>query len=235
VEPSQPVDPIADESPVIPQARRGGGGRPEPEHEFGPLIPANPDPPGDAAGAQAPPVAPPVAPPQAPDPPQGSSAAVPPPAPLPSVWNARSITLIVAGVLMALCVGGMGTAYFAYQRAVEPDRANPGVVVTRYVEAAFNTRSTTEAKRYTCSDPASIAESRSLLAEIEGREREHNVRIDVAIGDLDTRTTGSTSTVATQLRLKTVVNGRFQEQIQYWEYSLRNRSGWRVCGAHRVG
>ena len=142
--------------------------------------------------------------------------------------------IIVMGLMMVLCVAGIGTGYFAYQRAAEPDRANPGVVVSRYVEATFNTRSDTEAKRYTCSSPAAITESGDLLDEIKGKERTFNVKIDVKIGDLETSTSGSNSTVAAQLRLWTVVNDLVQEQIQHWEFSLRNRSGWRVCGAHRV-
>lgn len=153
---------------------------------------------------------------------------------LPSVWNARSILLVVLAVFMAVCSAGVIVGYRLYDKAAEPDRSSPGVVVREYVNAAFNERDKRTIRRFTCGDPATVQGANAAVGEITAKERAHDTRITVTAENIESQDEGRTSNVTARLRLNAVVNGQSQEQIQQWEFSLKDRSGWRVCDARRV-
>ena len=137
--------------------------------------------------------------------------------------------IIVMGLMMVLCVAGIGTGYFAYQRAAEPDRANPGVVVSRYVEATFNSRSDTEAKRYTCRSPK-LSEVHAMVDDLRQRERTYSTTFQVSPANFVQEVHGKAATITVDLEVRTATSSSRRP----WQFSLVDQSGWRVCAARRI-
>lgn len=154
----------------------------------------------------------------------------------PSVWNRRSILLIAMAVIMALCSGAFGTGYVLYNRAAQPDRSSPSVVVTRYLEAALEQRNDDAAKGYTCADAGGFSDVMALLAEVKSQERRFGVRVTIRWDGFGVKSNGTDATVTATLRIQVPeASGAISESLQQWSFSLVKQSGWRVCAAHRVG
>jgi hypothetical protein len=144
----------------------------------------------------------------------------------------RLIAIVLASVLgglTVLCIGGLGTAFFVYRAASEPDRKTPAVVVEQFVEAMFNDRDSSRSHLFTCRD-SDLGELNQVLSDLRAREAQFNTRFTVQTADVDVREGGGSATVDTDLQLSTSVS----RSTQRWRFSLKNQSGWRVCGAHRV-
>ena len=145
------------------------------------------------------------------------------------------VLLLVFGIVSAVCLGVLGFGYLAYDRATQPDRTTPGVVVRQFVEASLNERNVGRAKLFTCDGSDGPAEIRQLLADIEGKEKNFEVHVSVASEEIDAHVGGNKATVTEKLKLSVSSGGAFQEQIQQWKFDLAQHSGWRVCDAHRIG
>jgi hypothetical protein len=146
----------------------------------------------------------------------------------------RTVIFAVLGATAFLCLGGLGTAYVAYDKATEPNRTSPAAVVDNYLQATFNARSDAQARLYTCKDPKALTDSQAQVADVQDLERRHGARIAVSWDGPIARTSGSVSSVEVTLRLNVVVGGKPQEELQRWQFSLINQGGWRVCDAHHV-
>lgn len=220
VEPLQPVDPSAQQNPAvprqpaIPQARRA-----EESIQSNALV-AKPADVTDLEEAVA----------------EASvSGEIIPQRELPSVWNARSIMLIVLAVVLALCSAGAITAYTVYNKIAEPDRSTPTITVRKYLQATFDARDQMSARRYTCSEPENIEAVMSLLKDVQDREQRFDLRITIAWEDVRETVNGDHATVTATLKLQVPeVGAHISESLQKWQFSLEDKSGWRVCGATRL-
>jgi hypothetical protein len=146
----------------------------------------------------------------------------------------RLVLLVLAGVLGVGCVGGLGAGYLLYDKATQPDRSTPTAVVRQYVEATFNDRDESRSRLFTCRSPRDIAEIQDLIASLEAKERQYGFTASVGLANTSTRINGKIATVALDLKVNARVEGANQRDIQRWEFRLEDRSGWRVCDAHRI-
>ncbi len=163
------------------------------------------------------------------EPPPASGAGEPEPA---ARRRDRLIAIVLASVfggLTVLCIGGLGTAFFVYRAASEPDRKTPAVVVEQFVEAMFNDRDSSRSHLFTCRD-SDLGELDQALSDLRAREAQFNTRFTIQTADLNVQESGGSATVDSDLQVSTSVS----RSTQRWRFSLKNQSGWRVCGAHRV-
>lgn len=228
MEPPQPVDPTTDQTSSIPQARRSAEENPVPVPRDSDPTPMAP-PPRTGARAQSP------GDQDLPDDAAGMDDAGSEPAPLPGVWNARTILVVVLAVVMVLVAAGAITGYALYHRATEPDRSTPGVAVRQYVETAFNDRDAQRSAQFTCGDPNGVAAGQALLRQIAEIEQAHQVKVMVSVEDINAQAEGNHATVTGRVRLAVAVGGATQEQLQQWSFTLARQAGWRVCAAERTG
>jgi hypothetical protein len=145
------------------------------------------------------------------------------------------ILAVVLGGLTVLCVGGLGAGYLFYRQVSEPDRSTPGVVLRQYLDVTLNERDDGRARLFTCRDAAGLEQVRQLRDDMKSKETQYGVTIRTTPESFDTHQAGTNARVGVKLRLSVSTNGTFQEQIQDWTFSLKNESGWRVCGAQRSG
>lgn len=144
------------------------------------------------------------------------------------------VLAVVVGAVSVACATALGVGYVSYDRLTEPDRGTPAVTVRQYLEATLNERSPGRAKLFECAHPR-LDEVTGLLDELRGKEQRFQVRINAAAEDFQVREESTAAQVAVLLRLSVAGAGSSQEQIQHWEFEVTQESGWRVCGAHRVG
>ncbi|GAA1804062.1 hypothetical protein HC028_04360 [Planosporangium flavigriseum] len=137
---------------------------------------------------------------------------------------------VVLGALAVLCVGGLGFGYVFYRQISEPDRKTPAVVVEQFVEATFNERDHSRVALFTCRD-AELSELNQVVSDLRVREGQFNTRFTVQTANLNVRTKGESAAVETDLQLSTPVS----RSTQLWRFAMKNQSGWRVCGASRLG
>ena len=141
----------------------------------------------------------------------------------------RKVLLGALIVLAVLCVGGLGTAYFAYDKATRPDRSTPGVVVQQFVNSTFNDRDPSEAKLYTCRSPQ-LGEVDAMLADFVQREGQFDTRFTVTLTNTSPRIDGDSAVVEADLLVTTSASRSFR----HWRFDLVDQSGWRVCAARRL-
>jgi hypothetical protein len=142
--------------------------------------------------------------------------------------------VVLAAVAAIVCLGGLGAGYLLYHKASEPDRSTPGVTLRRYLSAVFDERDDSKAARFTCANPNAISNVQQLRQEVEDKEQQFSVHIDVRPENIESTESGGSATVTAQLRLSVSVDASNQEQLQQWQFTLARRDGWRVCDARRV-
>jgi hypothetical protein len=147
------------------------------------------------------------------------------------------IVLAVAlSVVAVACVGALGTGFFVYRKVSEPDRSTPGVVVRQYLQATFDDRNETKAARFTCGKPAEITQVQQALADVVSREKRFDVHITVGWENFTTKVGTDRATVTNRVKIAVPeAAGQSSESFQQWNFELRQRSGWRVCDAQRIG
>jgi hypothetical protein len=192
--------------------------------------------PGTADGPPAGPDAP-----AAPDQPPSPEGQLPagPGAPTPS-RTGRTVAIVVAAVLATvtvLCIGGLGAGYLIYRHVSEPDRSTPGVVTRQYLQATFDDRDKSKASQFTCGPPSDIGSIEQTLTDIISREQRFNIHITVGWENFDAQQNKTAANVKVRLKIEVPEeNGQPSESFQQWSFALRHQgSGWRVCGAQRVG
>jgi hypothetical protein len=158
----------------------------------------------------------------------------PPAPPTTRVRPWKTVLVLLAVIAGVLCLGGLGAGYLLYNKATEPDRSTPGVALRRYLSAVFDDRDTSKAARFTCANPEAIATVQQLRTDVEDKERQFSVHIDVRPENIEATESGGSATVKAQLRLSVSVDATSQEQLQQWQFTLSRRDGWRVCDARRI-
>lgn len=124
-----------------------------------------------------------------------------------------------------------GALLMTYHQATQIDRSNPEVVLIRYLDATFERKDPAMAGLFTCSKPADLAPVKAMQADLERREKEFAVAIQVANGPMTT-TQGD---VITDLTMTATKDGPVvSEWVEKWRFRMVDEDGWRVCGAERL-
>lgn len=141
---------------------------------------------------------------------------------------------IVGGMVLLLCMGGIGMAYALYDNATAPDRSAPDVAVDNYLRALFIERDDIAANLYVCQKPdlRAIADFRDS---IRSQEELLGTSITVSWGALLVHEEdGQESEVVTAVRRSATIDGAGQSTADDWRFLVVNENGWRVCGARRA-
>lgn len=201
-----------------------------PEHVTGPV------PPAAASGSGQPPAAqqpvsggPPVLPPTG-----GVGAAVPPgPARKKRVrlWLAMAL-----GLMILLCLGGVGVFVSLYDGATQIKRSAPDAVVDNFIRAYLDDRDDKEAALFSCKSGGEFSQLAILRSELVGREKNFGVKINVTWGALSLAGSGNDRrSVATDLIISGTSDGNIlSRSIEKWTFVVVNQDGWRVCSAAKV-
>jgi hypothetical protein len=133
------------------------------------------------------------------------------------------------GVLLLLCLGGVGVFFSLYDNATKIQRSEPDAVVDSYLGAYLVNRDDTAARLYECKSGGNFAAIQAYRADIQSREKTYSVGIRVAWSSFTVHKSGKAGTVTTDLTKST---GDGTERItKTWEFAMVDQDGWRVCGA----
>lgn len=147
----------------------------------------------------------------------------------------RTTLIVVAAAVAVVCLGGLGVGYVAYDKATAPDLSHPDVAVSNYLREALVNRNDDRADQYTCGHQH-LSQVEQLRDDLVDREKRFGTSIAVSWGKLTVRnTSGDTAHVSVDLRITASAGGAIQQQVQNWDFEVRDRSGWQVCGASRTG
>lgn len=135
-------------------------------------------------------------------------------------------------LLVAIAAGG----YLWYDRATQPDRNTPGIVVEQYVNTFFEDRNPDSADAFECNEGDAADRMKELLAEIEGREENFGIIVKLATANYSTSIVGNTAEVAVDFRIDVPEeDGKMSRSTQRWKFQLRDEDGWLICNAERLG
>lgn len=151
---------------------------------------------------------------------------------VPDDRRARLVFSLVAGVLLLLCMGGVGVFVSLYDNATKIERTAPDAVVDQYLRAYLVNRDDKQAALFRCQgagDPAPLVAYRS---EIESQEAKHSISIRVTWSSLVVTPREGARTVATDLR-RAISDGS-ESVIDRWQFDVVDKDGWRVCGATKI-
>ena len=140
--------------------------------------------------------------------------------------------LIALAVLLVVCLGA-ATAYFVYDRATEPDRNSPSVVLYQYLNVRFGERDPARAASlYECKRPR-LAELNALANDLLAREQAFNVQINVEMTNSRTQFTAASATMDADLLLWVRQGTGRNQDVQPWRFDFVDERGWRLCSANR--
>jgi hypothetical protein len=143
----------------------------------------------------------------------------------------KRVLAIGAIVVAAGGVAAGGALLLTYHKATEIDRSDPQVVLIRYLDATFERKDPAMAGLYTCADPEGLAPINSLREELDKREKDFGVVVQVASGRMATEQ----SAVITDLTISGSRDGNItSRRVETWRFQMVDESGWRVCGAERI-
>jgi hypothetical protein len=133
------------------------------------------------------------------------------------------------GIVVLLCLGGVGVFVSLYDSATAIKRSAPDAVVDNFLGAYLVNRDDQEASLYTCKSGADLSQLKAFRDDIVTREKEFSVGIRVSWSSLTVTTNGTKSAVTATLT-KTITNqtGRLANT---WQFDLVDQDGWRVCKA----
>ncbi|MGC5029224.1 hypothetical protein [Micromonospora sp. DT229] len=145
----------------------------------------------------------------------------------------RTVLSVVAGVLVALCLGGGVVGYLVYDRATTPDRSSPTVVVDSYLRAFLVEHNDVRAAIFTCTADANFDQLLKLRSDLQAREARFDTTMLVSWEELQVTDNGNISQVSVDLVFAAQVDGIRQTDRQSWSFDLRLSDDWRVCSAEQ--
>jgi hypothetical protein len=134
-----------------------------------------------------------------------------------------------AGILVLLCLGGVGVFVSLYDETTKIKRTEPDAVADNFLRAYLVDRDEETVALYRCKSGGDFAQLASFRTGIEETERTQSVAIKVTWTNLDVVTTGDRATVGTDL-VRTLSDNS-ERDANRWQLSLIDEDGWRVCGA----
>ena len=148
----------------------------------------------------------------------------------------QRIVIVVSVTFLILCLGGGVFVYSVYVKATGPSLGAPDVAADGFLREFLVNRNDTRANGYVCRTGADLTEIRALRSDVIAREKQFNISVSVTWGPLAVRQSGGAADVTLTIKVDVPeANGATSESAQQWSLSLRQDSGWRVCGAHRAG
>lgn len=144
----------------------------------------------------------------------------------------RTMLLIGLAAVLLLCLGGSITGYVLYDRATKLDRSTPFAALIQYVDYDFNQDDPDRARLYRCAQP-DLGPLTDLFTDLRKREQQFNVTIQVSLANTSTQLSGRTATMRADLVLQLPLRAVSPQEVQPWEFTFRDESGWRLCGAKR--
>lgn len=140
------------------------------------------------------------------------------------------------GVMLLLCLGGVGVIVTVYDKATAIDRAHPDAVVDGFLRAYLMNRNDTDASLYQCKSGGDFTAISTLRESLIDREKQFHVQVSVVWGTLLVSGSGDAQrTVRTDLEITGSKNGRPQSRhTETWMFGLVQNDGWRVCTASKV-
>ena len=160
----------------------------------------------------------------------------PAPAPERPRRRLRTVLTVVAGVLALLCVGGGIAGWVLYERAATPDRSAPDVVVDNYLREFLVNRNDTRASLLTCGGRADLGAVGALRDEMQQRETNFDVVVQVSWGALVRTKTAEGESVGVTLTIAGSSNGQPRSsRREDWTFDVVEvDDGWRVCGGRKT-
>jgi hypothetical protein len=143
---------------------------------------------------------------------------------------------MTAGILLLLCLGGVGVVVALYDGATKIDRSAPDTVADSFLIAYLVNRDDKQAALFTCDQP-DLTEVAALRAEIVDREKTRNVSVSVSWGALLRAPAGAgQEDVTTKLTISGSSDGRtLSSRDEEWRLRVVDDDGsWRVCEATKA-
>jgi hypothetical protein len=154
-------------------------------------------------------------------------------APVPAQRRIRPLRLaltVIAGVIVLLCMGGVGIGVTLYDEATTLQHDDPEIVVSNYLRAVFD-GDDVNANALECDDDSGLAPFRAFQADVLEREQRFGVDIDVTWGPLTVIPEGDQRIVSTEIT-RFIINA--ESSVQPWSFTVVEQGGWKVCGARRT-
>ena len=154
-------------------------------------------------------------------------------APVPAPRRNRALRLaltVAAGVIALLCMGGVGIGVTLYDEATTLQHDDPEIVVSNYLRAVFD-GDDVNAHSLECDDASGLEPLRAFRADVLEREQRFGVAIRVTWGPLTVTPEGDQRTVMTEL-IRTITNA--ESSRQWWQFTVVDQGGWKVCAAQRT-
>jgi hypothetical protein len=139
---------------------------------------------------------------------------------------------LTGGLLVLLCVGGVGAFVVLYDEATEIKRTEPDAVVDSFLAAFLVTRDDQETALYQCKAGGDLSQINEFRSDTLSRETEHSVKISISWSSLDVNVNGGSGTVSADLTR--TISGQGGRDSSSWQFAVIDQDGWRVCGATRT-
>jgi hypothetical protein len=155
-------------------------------------------------------------------------------APDPAPRRIRPLRLaltVIAGVIVLLCMGGVGVGVALYDEATTLQHDDPEIVVSNYLRAVFD-GDDVNANSLECDQDSGLEPLRAFHADVLDREQRFGVDIDVTWGPLTVIPEGDQRIVSTEIT-RFIINA--ESSVQPWSFTVVDQGGWKVCAAQRTG
>jgi hypothetical protein len=143
----------------------------------------------------------------------------------------RLILTVAAGVLVLLCLGGLGVGVTLYDSATAIDRGAPDEAVNNYLKSYLVEHNDVRANSLECAQDSGLEPIRAFRKDIEDREKAFDITVLVSWGPLTVEPSGSERIVSADLIRR--IQGA-ERSTQRWQFTVVDENGWRVCSAARV-
>src|SRR3954467_15566214 len=139
----------------------------------------------------------------------------------------RLILAIVGGIMVLLCLGGVGVFISVYSKATEIKRSAPDAVVDSFLRAYLVDRDDKEAALYTCKSGGDFAALSGLRVEMINREKNFGVKVSAGWSTLTvTDVSGGKKNVSTDLTISGSSGGNtVSRRTESWSFGVTNEDG----------
>lgn len=141
---------------------------------------------------------------------------------------------LAAGAAAVVVVLGLAAGLYVFQDAYKAGhQSNPKDSADAYLDAVLNKRSMDFATTYLCGGAAVRGQTEKIISGIKRFEKANTGSTVKYIwtGFHQVSRTDSTATLTTQVTASTSVNDSvINNPAQTWTFTMRNESGWKVCG-----
>jgi hypothetical protein len=133
------------------------------------------------------------------------------------------------GLMLLLCLGGVGVFVSLYDGATKIKRSAPDAVADSFLRAYLVNRDDKEAALFRCKSGGDFAQLEAFRSDIASREKQYTIGIRVDWTSLTVSSEGGQTTVSTVIR-RTITDGS-ERTSDGWTFKMVDDDGWRVCGA----